>query len=164
MTYFLENEYFEIVKDILKHPEYLKLSQYLHHKNVRRLDHCIAVSYTAYMIGKRAGLDVVALARAGLLHDFFMYKDLPAFHTLTHPKVALQNSLKYFKLSEKEKNIILSHMWPMSLVWPQNKEAWLIVKVDKSIALKDFFSLIHSFCCFQPPENNIIYSTDFEVE
>ena len=88
----------------------------------------LQVSYVAYGVCKFFGLDYSAAARGGLLHDFFLYdwkeykairKKGEANHGRMHPHIALENSLEHFALSEKEKDIIVTHMWPKTYQFPR---------------------------------------------
>ena len=135
-------EYVDIVSDIINNEEFLKLKFYRHHDNTR-LDHCLKVSYSAYKLTKKFNLDYKAAARAGLLHDFF-YGDLRYINVIerkymlnAHPYFAYYNASKIFKLNEKEKNMILSHMFPISYEVPRYKESILLDLVDDLEALKE---------------------------
>ena len=135
-------EYIDIVRDIINNEEFLKLKFYRHHDNTR-LDHCLKVSYNAYKLPKKFNLDYKAAARAGLLHDFF-YGDLRYINVIerkymlnAHPYFAYYNASKIFKLNEKEKNMILSHMFPISYEVPRYKESILLDLVDDLEALKE---------------------------
>ena len=135
-------EYIDIVRDIINNEEFLKLKFYRHHDNTR-LDHCLKVSYNAYKLAKKINLDYKAAARAGLLHDFF-YGDLRYINVIerkymlnAHPYFAYYNASKIFKVNDKEKNMILSHMFPISYEVPRYKESILLDLVDDLEALKE---------------------------
>lgn len=135
-------EYIDIVRDIINNEEFLKLKFYKHHDNTR-LDHCLKVSYNAYKLAKKFNLDYKAAARAGLLHDFF-YGDLRYINVIerkymlnAHPYFAYYNASKIFKLNAIEKNMILSHMFPISYEVPRYKESILLDLVDDLEALKE---------------------------
>ena len=135
-------EYIDIVRDIISNEEFLKLKFYRHHDNTR-LDHCLKVSYNVYKLAKKFNLDYKAAARAGLLHDFF-YGDLRYINVIerkymlnAHPYYAYYNASKIFKLNDKEKNMILSHMFPISYEVPRYKESILLDLVDDLEALKE---------------------------
>lgn len=135
-------EYIDIVSDIINNEEFLKLKFYRHHDNTR-LDHCLKVSYNAYKLAKKINLDYKAAARAGLLHDFF-YGDLRYINVIerkymlnAHPYFAYYNASKIFKVNDKEKNMILSHMFPISYEVPRYKESILLDLVDDLEALKE---------------------------
>ena len=66
-----ETDYYETVKCILEHPEFLKRKNYKHHGETSVYDHSLAVSYTSYRICRFFGLDKKSAAIGGLLHDFY---------------------------------------------------------------------------------------------
>ena len=138
-----KDEFFYIVKDILESEPVQKLKLYKHHYGFTRLEHCLSVSYKSYLICKFLHLDYKSIARAGLLHDLFFYdcetKAIrPKHHVWTHPKVALDNAEKLFNLNKKERDIILKHMWPVTLVPPKYIESFIITLVDKYCAFKEW--------------------------
>jgi uncharacterized protein len=141
---FFSDEYQEQIKDLLDSPEILKMAQYKHHGDVTCLEHSIHVSVMLYSLLKMLGLDARAGARAGLLHDLFLYDPygkLPEGykHFSQHPKIALQNCLKLFTLSKKEQDMILNHMWPVNLFsLPRYAETYLLTIVDKICAIMEY--------------------------
>ncbi len=141
-------KYTLLVQDILENEDFCKL-KYIEHHATNKYVHSLRVSYYAYKIAKILKLDVEAVARAGLLHDFAISKNGRDFkerfiETFTHPKVALMESKERFTLSEMEENIIVSHMFPFYIALPKYMESWLVVAVDKTIGsaelLKKFFN------------------------
>lgn len=133
-------EFFNIVNDILENDEFNKLKDIKHH-GLNRFDHSFRVSYYSYLVTKKLGLDYKKSARAGLLHDFFLdnnekVKVNKRFETLiNHPKYALENSCKYFELSDMEKDIILTHMFPVSITPPKYIESWLVDLIDDGVSI-----------------------------
>lgn len=127
-------EYNDIVKDILSNREFKKIETCPHHK-INRLEHSKRVSYYSYKLCKYLNLDYMASARAGLLHDFFLnkYNNESSLNLLTnHPRIASFNARKHFTLSDKEINIIESHMFPVNIkVLPKYKESVVVSMVDK---------------------------------
>lgn len=73
----------------------------------------------------------------GMLHDLFLYDwrkprpDGKGLHAFRHPRVALNNASKIFDLNVKEQDIILKHMWPLTVVLPKYKESYIITLTDK---------------------------------
>jgi len=139
---FNDKEYINIVKDIIDHEEFSKTKQIIHH-GLNRFDHCVRVSYFSYKVTKLLKLDYEMVARAGLLHDFFFVdnSDIDATKRLdvliNHPKYALINSKKYFNLSDKEEDIITSHMFPIALRIPKYMESWIVDVVDNVVAVTE---------------------------
>jgi uncharacterized protein len=141
-----EEEYYGIIKEIIEHKEFLKLKNYYHH-NSSIFEHVKKVSYLSYLLCKFLKFDYISAARAGLLHDFFLYDwrnhDLPdlakeKFHGLHHPAIALENSRKYFEVNDIESDIILKHMWPLTLIPPKYKESIIVSIADKYISSEEF--------------------------
>ena len=54
---------------------------------------------------------------------------------MTHPKAALRNACMHFTLTDKEKDIILKHMFPLTITPPSYKETVVIILVDKYCGL-----------------------------
>ena len=137
-----DREFFNIVSDILTNDEFVKLEEYGHH-NSNRLQHSVNVAYRSYKLSKKFNWDVRKTARAALLHDFFLVDNYTIdkknrvktlFH---HPDYALDNSLKYFELSDKEQNIIKTHMFPIGIHVPKYKESVLVDVVDDYISIRE---------------------------
>lgn len=138
-----DTEYMSIIEDLLENPDLLALDKITHHHYTTRLMHSFYVSYTSYKLAKSMNLDYVATARAGLLHDFFLEgrEEIVELgigsHNSAHPKIALKNAEKISVLSNKEKDIILKHMFltTISSGIPKFKESYLVTFVDKYCAL-----------------------------
>lgn len=146
LTNELCRDYYETVEDLLSNELVLKMKDYIQHGNTTTYQHCINVSYYNYKLCKFFGLDARAGARAGLLHDFFLYDwhvDKSMIHGITHPKKALENASANFELSECEKDIILKHMFPLTIKPPSYKETVIIVIVDKYCGLAEIFSNLY---------------------
>ncbi|MCX5850139.1 MAG: hypothetical protein NTW65_11920 [Deltaproteobacteria bacterium] len=141
-----EHEFYDIINDIYEHDEVLKLKEHYHH-NSSIYEHVMDVSYFSYRACKFLKLDYQSAARGALLHDFFLYDwrnhdvpDLPEekFHGIEHPKIALVNAEKHFTLNDIEKDIVIKHMWPLTLVPPKYKESFIVSFADKYLASKEF--------------------------
>lgn len=132
-------EFCECVRDIATHPVVLRMKLYPHHGKTNCYQHCLHVAYYNYQWCRFLRLDARAAARAGMLHDLFLYdwhthtkKTGDHFHGLTHPAVALRNAEKFFDLSKMEKDIIRTHMWPVTpLAVPRTWEGWITTLTDK---------------------------------
>ena len=134
----MNQEFYECIRDIMEHPVVLLMKKFPHHCDTNCYQHCMNVAYYNYQICKVLGLDAKAAARAGMLHDLFLYdwrehaaKTGDHFHGLTHPKVALRRAEKYFDLNDMEKDIILKHMWPLTIIPPKYFESYIICLTDK---------------------------------
>jgi len=143
-----EKEYYETVQDILQHEEFLKLKDYFHH-NSSIYAHVHDVAYFSYRICKYLKLDFRSAARGALLHDFFLYDwrnhdvpDLPRekFHGLAHPAIAVANAKRHFSINDIEEDIIKKHMWPLTIVPPKYKEAYIVSFADKYLSSREFIN------------------------
>lgn len=143
-SYELDLQYMECVRDILEHPVFLSMEQYIQHGDTTCLSHCIQVSYLSYCICRKKGWDYREAARAGLLHDLFLYdwhthakETGNHFHGYTHPRAALCNAQQYFLLTALEKDIILHHMWPLTPVPPRSRPGMAVTYADKLCSLAE---------------------------
>ena len=143
-----EPEYYEIIREIEEHEEFLKLKEYFHH-NSSIYVHVQDVAYLSYRICKFLKLDYCSAARGALLHDFFLYDwrnhDVPdlssnKFHGIAHPGIALANARKHFSVNEIEADIIRKHMWPLTIIPPKYKESFIVSFADKYLSSKEFIS------------------------
>ena len=132
--------------NILEHPLVRSMEAYTQHGETSCLRHSINVSYLSYLYCRDHGWQARAAARAGLLHDLFLYdwhfhakETGNYFHGLTHPRRALENAQRLFSLTDREKNIILRHMWPLTVTPPKYREAYVIVMFDKYCSLMETF-------------------------
>ena len=68
-----EREYAACVADLLNSDEVLWMKNIRHHHFVTCYEHSLFVSYVAYRLARHWNIDVREAARAGLLHDLFLY-------------------------------------------------------------------------------------------
>lgn len=143
----MSNYFFENIKDIISNENFQSMKKYIQHGKTSVYTHCLILAYICYKKSlKYKNIDRRSLIRGALLHDYFLYDwHLPriinkrkGLHGYNHPKVALNNANNDFKLNKKEKNIIRSHMWPLTFFhMPLSKEAWLVCKYDKILSIKE---------------------------
>lgn len=139
-----DQEYMALIEDLIENEELLKLDAITHHRYTTRLTHSLFVSYVSYRIAKKFDLNVRAVARAGLLHDFFHEgrEEIAAMeqgsHNCVHPKIAVENAARITPLNELERDIILKHMFLCSKVgMPRYKESMIVTCVDKYCAMSE---------------------------
>lgn len=132
------------VQDLLYTPQVQSMKDIRHHPGTSCFDHSLFVSYVAFRLARRWNLDYRTCARAGLLHDLYLYD--PKERTFTqdrfeglqcfaHPRAALKNAWALCgSLSPKEENIIISHMWPLARKMPRYREAFVVNLADKLCA------------------------------
>lgn len=139
------NEFKAIIKDIVENNTVQQMRNFRQHYDTSCFEHCYKVALISYIICKKLNLDYISAARAGMLHDLFLYDwrirepGRKRFHAFHHPRIALNNSLKIFSLNKKEQDIILKHMWPITVIPPKSIEAFIITFVDKYCALLESY-------------------------
>ncbi|MBP3800157.1 MAG: HD domain-containing protein [Bacilli bacterium] len=136
-SFYLNKEFNYIITDIINNEEFQKLKKITHH-GITRFNHSLRVSYYTFLISKRLKLNYVEATRAALLHDFFIDEtsEMKTKKALKeHPKIALENSKKYFDISRMQEDIILKHMYPITTKMPKYKESWLVDIVDDIASL-----------------------------
>lgn len=144
-------KFLNIVQDILDNEEFQKLKDIKHH-DTNRYEHSLRVSYYSYLITKMLGLKYKETARAGLLHDFFLeenYKEKISKRLdtlLKHPIFALETASKYYELTDLQKDIIVSHMYPVTLNPPKYLESWIVDLIDDiSFMYEKYSSVVYKF-------------------
>lgn len=142
-------QYISFILDLLDIDEIKKLKEFEHHRITNRLYHSIDVSYKSYLIAKKMGLKTESLrevSRAGLLHDLFYYDtkiEKHKKHLSTHSELAVKNAEKICDLTDKEKDIIISHMFGVSFKHiPKYKESFIVSMVDKVVSINEVFNRV----------------------
>lgn len=136
-SFYLNKEFNYIITDIINNEEFQKLKKITHH-GITRFNHSLRVSYYTFLISKKLKLNYIDATRAALLHDFFIDEtsEMKTKKALKeHPKIALENSKKYFDISRMQEDIILKHMYPITTKMPKYKESWLVDIVDDIASL-----------------------------
>ena len=135
-------EFYHYVKDLLDSEIVCEMKKYRHHYSTTCYQHCLNVSYYNYLVCRKLGLDAKKAARAGILHDLFLYdwRETPRKkgekpHGMRHPQIALENALQNFDISKREEDMIVKHMWPLTLKLPRYAESYVIVMTDKYAAM-----------------------------
>lgn len=136
-----KEEFENIIKEIAENQTVQEMKNFKQHYDTSCYDHCANVAYISYRICKKLKLDYVSTARAAMLHDLFLYDwrkrqdGRKGLHAFTHPKTAVENAKKLFELSEKEQDIILKHMWPLTIKLPKYPESYVVTIADKYSAI-----------------------------
>jgi len=141
-------EFMQTTGELLRSQQVRSMGQWKHHGRVTCLDHSLFVAYCSYRCARLLRLDAAAAARGGLLHDLYLYnpKDKsahPGNQCFDHPRAAARNAARLTRLTQKERNIILSHMWPLGGALPRSVEAWLVDLVDTLCAGLELSHLYH---------------------
>lgn len=135
-------EFQEIIKEMIDNATVQEMKKYRQHYDTSCFEHCYMVSYYCYKICKYLNLDYKSAARAGMVHDLFLYdwrepSTNHRWHAFSHGKVACQKAGEIFELNDIEKDIIENHMWPVTPKLPKYKESYIITLVDKYCAMKE---------------------------
>lgn len=130
--------------DILHSVNFQKTRKNMQHGRVSVHSHSISVAECSLSIREKLqklGIrsEERDIIRGALLHDYFLYdwhnhihkKGWRNLHGFTHPETALNNARKEYQLSPREQDIIKKHMWPLTLVPPLCREAWIVTAADK---------------------------------
>ena len=131
-----------IIRSFSTDPRFLQLKKIKQHHSSNRYLYSLRVARCALKIASKGPTkyDMDSLIRGALLHDYLTYdwreKDkVNHKHPLwRHPKEAYENAKRDYELTKLEKDIILHHMWPMTLFkMPRSKEAFLVCYADKIV-------------------------------
>lgn len=129
------------IDDLSADPRLQQMAQFLQHGNITTLEHVQRVALLSVRINRRTGLraDEEMLIRGALLHDYYLYDwhhHKGRLHGFTHPGTAAHFASRDFTLTDKERNIITSHMWPLTFRHiPRSREAVIVCCADKLSSL-----------------------------
>lgn len=135
-----QEEFLSIVAPLLQSCEVQTMKRWRHHFSITCYEHSVFVSYVAFRLARGLGWNSAAAARAGLLHDLYLYDPSdrsahPGNQCLDHPLAALRNARALCPdLSEGEANAIVSHMFPLALHLPRSRVALAVNLADKFCA------------------------------
>ena len=130
-------------QDIISSANFKKSRGFIQHGDISVHRHSLAVARASLRLSdnlERLGIRCHKreLIRGALLHDYFLYdwhdKNRPDFrplHGFHHAGTALRNASKEYDLTDREKDIIKKHMWPLNPVPPMCREAWIVTCADK---------------------------------
>ena len=137
-----EEEFFRILKEVKKESRLQETDQYLQHGVTSVYRHSLAVAYFSCYLAEKLHLKVRTkeMIRGALLHDYFLYDwHIPSTenrrHAFDHPRRAWENASQDFELTECEKDIILKHMFPLTLKLPKYRESYIVLLADKYCAI-----------------------------
>lgn len=135
--------------DILASDGMRREKGYIQHGDVSCYGHSVSVACESARIALRLrlGVDMSALIRGALLHDYFLYdwhdpQKCLKLHGFTHAGYALKNAEKDFELTEKERDIIAKHMFPLNPRPPRYTESLIVTVADKICAAREVLTLI----------------------
>lgn len=128
-----------LLKGIADDPSALEMQKFIQHGSVTTYEHCLRVTRIAFWLNihLHARADEASLVKGAFLHDFYLYdwhncSNITHWHGFKHARIARYNAETVFELTDKEKDIIQSHMWPLNPTdIPHSREAALVCMADK---------------------------------
>ncbi len=147
----LHHEIVREADDILKSKNFARSARFVQHGSMTVKNHSMNVARYSLAISKKLPIEVNhrELIRGALLHDYFLYdwhknskdNNHRRLHGFYHPGIALRNADREYRLTDKEKDIIKKHMWPLTVVPPMCREAWIVTAADKYCSLLETFHI-----------------------
>lgn len=146
-----DDKYYHMIQqygeDILTSANMAVAMTYMHHGSISVFDHSVSVAILCLKIARYFHLKTneVALVRGALLHDYYLYdwhiKDNNhKWHGFIHAKRALENAERDFILSDIERNMIVSHMFPLNIRILRYRESVILTIADKICATWEILS------------------------
>ena len=137
-------------KDILQSSNFRMTKGHIQHGKMTVNNHCVNVAKYSLALSQKLHIrcNERELIRGALLHDYFLYdwhvgdyRKPHKLHGFYHPGRALANASKEYELTDREKEIIKKHMWPLTIVPPTCREAWIVTTADKWCSLMETFHI-----------------------
>lgn len=166
MTKEREKHFRLLIDELAKDSKAQRMKNYIQHGRITTYDHCMRVARFAYILNRMLKIksNERELIRGAFLHDYFLYdwhkdhvvKESPQklffllkpvhkffhLHGFTHPQSAMENAKRDFDLTDKEAQIIRSHMWPLTFFHPpKSREALIVCVADKIASLKETIAM-----------------------
>ena len=134
----------EIIKFLSENTRFLETKNFIQHGDTTVYAHVISVAKKSIEVAEKYNLDVYmdSMIRGALLHDYFLYdwhdgKRERCIHGFTHPMKAYRNAKSELKLNRIERDIIIKHMFPLTLLPPMYLESWIVTYSDKYVSLAE---------------------------
>lgn len=141
-----EYELRKYANDIFESENFKSTKEYIQHGNMSVQEHSINVAKASLFIRDKFKIrcNTKDLIRGALLHDYFLYdwhkSDIVNPHRLHgffHPSRSLQNAQREYYLTARQRDIIIKHMWPLTVIPPMCREAWIVTSADKFCSLME---------------------------
>lgn len=136
----IERELRRYAPDILHSENFDSSKHNVQHGTISVKEHSIQVARQSVLLSDILKIEHNRrdLVRGALLHDYFLYdwhhidRENPhRLHGFHHPARALKNAEREYELTDRQKEIIIKHMWPLTVIPPMCREAWLVTAADK---------------------------------
>ena len=140
-----KREFVMLAREVMRSGRYREMKKYYSHSDITVYTHCVKVAYAAYSYAVKHHIkcDLKALVRGALLHDYYLYDWHDPnkgfrWHGFKHHRFALRNAEQDYPLMRREREIIRSHMVPLTF-WcvPKCREAWIVSIADKIVATEE---------------------------
>lgn len=132
--------------DIIHSENFNKTKEHIQHGNMTVNAHVMNVCRHSIILSEALHLKCNQrdLIRGALLHDYFLYdwhtpdsENPHRLHGFYHPGRAVRNADKEYHLTKIQRDIIKKHMWPLTVVPPLCREAWIVTTADKWCSLME---------------------------
>lgn len=143
--------FYRYMEDLFRSPEVLSMHRFIQHGDITTLEHAICVALITFRICRLLHRDPREAVRGALLHDLYLYDwhdpvtdkegGHRKLHGFTHPKTACDNASRLFSLTDKEKDIIRKHMWPLTVIPPRHLDGFIVSLADKVSSLQETFHI-----------------------
>lgn len=136
----IQNELRYYASDILHSENFDKSKNNMQHGSISVKEHSLQVARQSVLLSEWLGIEHNRrdLVRGALLHDYFLYdwhhidRENPhRLHGFHHPSRALRNAEREYELTDRQREIIVKHMWPLTIKLPMCREAWVVTAADK---------------------------------
>lgn len=146
----LQRQIVKSAPDILRSRNFHRTKGFIQHGNMTVNRHVMNVARYSLAISEKLHIrcNRRELIRGALLHDYFLYdwhmqdtENPHKLHGFFHPGTALRNAAREYNLTDRERDIIKKHMWPLTVVPPRCREAWIVTTADKWCSLMETLHL-----------------------
>ena len=144
----IDSDFIALAAPIIETGSFRKTAEIRQHGETTRFSHCVSVAYHSLRTAAKLRIpcDVQSLVIGGLLHDYYFYdrreKHISQFkNSFIHPKAAVHNASRDYVISASEQNIIVRHMFPITLIPPKHREGLIVCITDKICGLAETFGI-----------------------
>ncbi|MFB0919905.1 MAG: HD domain-containing protein [Oscillospiraceae bacterium] len=144
----IDSDFIAFAIPLIEEGSFLRAKDIRQHGNTTRFSHCVSVAYYSLKTAARLKIPCNArsLVRGGMLHDYYFYdrreKNISQFkNSFIHPKAAVFNAVRDYNVSPLEQNIIVRHMFPITLIPPKYREGLIVCITDKICGLAETFGI-----------------------
>lgn len=137
----------EIIAFLSENTRFDETKNFIQHGNTSVYTHVISVAKKSIEIAEKYNLklDMDSMIRGALLHDYFLYdwhdgKRERWIHGFTHPMKAYKNAKSEINLNRLERDIIIKHMFPLTILPPRYLESWIVTYSDKYVSAVETIS------------------------